>query len=220
MKTFARTLLAVGALSFGAGVTILTPAQAQDAKEKAPDPKPQPAGRAESFDLQVVRTITVEDGPYRQRSYVVKWKGTEVVAGDRLLRVGASEEGKVRLQITKLPYPENKKPHGLMGFSAGAVSGEAQKPQPESTLTEKAVRLPPQRERVTVKQAIALEEEGFVHRGYLVDWKGQEAYVSDSLAGTNYKAGDTMPVLVMRLEHPKPDVKEGLFSMSTSDVMR
>jgi len=40
---------------------------------------------------------------------------------------------------------------------------------------------------------------------YLVKWKGSEVIVSDTLARSAYKVGDTMPVLVMKTSLDKKD---------------
>jgi len=40
---------------------------------------------------------------------------------------------------------------------------------------------------------------------YLVKWKGAEVIVSDTLARSSYKVGDTLPVLVMKTSHDKKD---------------
>jgi hypothetical protein len=45
-----------------------------------------------------------------------------------------------------------------------------------------------------------------IFRAYVVEWKGQEVVVSDTLAKTKYNVGDTVGVLVMN--HPFPQGKE------------
>src|SRR5689334_5008694 len=40
---------------------------------------------------------------------------------------------------------------------------------------------------------------------YLVKWKGAEVVVSDTLARSSYKVGDTLPVLVMKTSLDKKD---------------
>lgn len=205
MKIFARPLWAVVALCLGLGLSLAAPAAAQETM-----------GKSERVELPLLRKIRAEEGPYRQLAYVVQWNGNEVVAEGQSAREIAPSGGKIPVLVYQAPYPRNRKPYGLMRFTAMGTKPVA---LPESTLTEKAPSLPPERRRLNVTRAIALENEGHLHRGYLVEWNGGEAFVQDTLSGTNFKAGDKLPVLVMRHAHPNPLVLEGVLSLMTSSAM-
>ena len=60
-------------------------------------------------------------------------------------------------------------------------------------------------ERVELKisKVFSAKDGVAVCRAYLVNWKGQEVVAQDPLAETDYKVGDTAPVLVMWISHPK-----------------
>lgn len=200
LKTFARPLLAVVALWLG----VTGAARAQEGK-----------GRSETVDLKLLRVIEAQDGPYRQRTFLVEWNGKQVVADDPVRRGSYSADKPLAVRVYKAPYPKGAKPHGLMRFS---VAMGKQVAAPTSELETKADSLPPQREMLKVTQAFVLEEDGHRHRAYLVARKGGEAFVTDILSGTNFSAGDTIPVLVMRHAHPDPAVKEGILGLSTSET--
>lgn len=205
MKIPARPLWAVVALCLGAGLSLVALASAQEVK-----------ARSERVELPLLRKIRAEEGPYRQLAYLVQWNGNEVVADGQSAREIAPSGGKIPVLVYQAPYPRNQKPHGLMRFTAMSAKPAA---PAASTLTEKAPSLPPERRRLKVTRAIALENEGHLHRGYLVEWNGGEAFVQDTLSGTNFKAGDQLPVLVMRHAHPDPLVLEGILSLMTSSAM-
>jgi hypothetical protein len=67
-------------------------------------------------------------------------------------------------------------------------------------------RLPPERLDLTVIKVYAAKDGEGLFRAYVVKWKDQEVIVSDSLVRTNYKEGDTIPVLAMN--HPFPRGQE------------
>jgi hypothetical protein len=67
-------------------------------------------------------------------------------------------------------------------------------------------RIPPERLELKVLKVFAAKDGEAVFRAYLVQWKGQEVIVSDSLARSSYKEGDTIPVLAMN--HPFPQGAE------------
>lgn len=62
--------------------------------------------------------------------------------------------------------------------------------------------MPPERFTTKVLQVFSAKDGEAVFRAYLVSWKDQEVVVSDTLAKTNYKVGDTVTVLAMN--HPFP----------------
>ena len=67
-------------------------------------------------------------------------------------------------------------------------------------------RMPPERLELKVLKVYAAKDGDAIFRAYVVLWKEQEVIVSDSLAKTNYKEGDTITVLAMN--HPFPQGKE------------
>src|SRR5688572_5168513 len=79
----------------------------------------------------------------------------------------------------------------LAADSANATAGE---------------RIPPERHELKVLKVFAANDGAAIFRAYVVKWKDQEVVVSDSLAKSNYKEGDTITVLAMN--HPFPQGKE------------
>ena len=67
-------------------------------------------------------------------------------------------------------------------------------------------RIAPERLELTVIKVFSAKDGDAIFRAYLVKWKDQEVIVSDSLARSNYKEGDTITVLAMN--HPYPQGKE------------
>jgi len=51
---------------------------------------------------------------------------------------------------------------------------------------------------------------------YLVEWKGQEVIVDDTLAKTNYRAGDMITVLVMKQPYPQGKAAYGLLHFTVT----
>ncbi len=67
-------------------------------------------------------------------------------------------------------------------------------------------KIPPERLQLKVERVYAAAEGAARFRAYVVKWKGQEVVVSDGLAQTDYKVGDTITVLAMN--HPFPQGRE------------
>lgn len=63
-------------------------------------------------------------------------------------------------------------------------------------------RLPPERFTLKVVRVYSATDGTARFRAYVVKWKDQEVVVSDTLARTDYKVGDEIPVLAMN--HPFP----------------
>jgi hypothetical protein len=64
-------------------------------------------------------------------------------------------------------------------------------------------RIPPERLEVKVLKVFAAKDGDAIFRSYLIKWKNQEVVVSDPLATSNYKEGDTITVLTMNLPFPQ-----------------
>ncbi len=82
----------------------------------------------------------------------------------------------------------------------------AQTPAPVTATAPVGERMPPERLELKVLKVYAAKDGDAIFRAYVVLWKEQEVIVSDSLAKTNYKEGDTITVLAMN--HPFPQGKE------------
>jgi hypothetical protein len=67
-------------------------------------------------------------------------------------------------------------------------------------------RMPPERLQLKVLKVFAAKDGDAIFRAYLVKWKDQEIVVSDTLAKSNFKEGDTITVLAMN--HPFPQAAE------------
>jgi hypothetical protein len=67
-------------------------------------------------------------------------------------------------------------------------------------------RIPPERLELKVVKVFAAKDGEAIFRAYVVKWKNQEVVVSDPLAKSNYKEGDTITVLAMN--QPFPQDKE------------
>lgn len=86
-------------------------------------------------------------------------------------------------------------------FAAGQ-STPAKAPEPATT----GERLPPERLDLKVLKVYSAKDGEALFRAYVVNWKGQEVIVSDTLVRTKYKEGDTITVLAMN--HPYPQGRE------------
>src|SRR3954463_7801412 len=64
-------------------------------------------------------------------------------------------------------------------------------------------RIPPERLDVKVLKVFAAKDGDALFRAYLVKWKDQEVVVSDPLAKSNYKEGDTITVLAINGAFPQ-----------------
>lgn len=60
-----------------------------------------------------------------------------------------------------------------------------------------------QRVELQVLKVFSARDGDAVFRAYMVNWKGQEVVVPDTLAKTNYQVGETVWVLVMNHDYPK-----------------
>lgn len=87
------------------------------------------------------------------------------------------------------------------------VSGSrAATPATPPPATVEGERRTPERVEVEVLKAYTAADAGGIFRAYAVRWKDQEIIVSDTLAKTNYKAGDRITILAMN--HPFPQGRE------------
>lgn len=85
---------------------------------------------------------------------------------------------------------------------AGSQFAAAAEPRPEDAKP----RIPPERVELKVLKVFYAKDGEFIFRAYVVEWKGQEVIVRDTLAKTNYRTDDTITVMVMK--HPFPQNKE------------
>lgn len=72
--------------------------------------------------------------------------------------------------------------------------------------TSAGERRPPERVELKVLKVYSAQDGEAIFRAYVVEWKGQEVVVSDTLAKTKFNVGDMVGVLVMN--HPFPQGKE------------
>jgi hypothetical protein len=67
-----------------------------------------------------------------------------------------------------------------------------------------------ERADLQVLKVFSARDGDAVFRSYMVNWKGQEVIVRDTLVKTDYHVGDTATVLVMKHKYPKgqegPDI--------------
>lgn len=59
-----------------------------------------------------------------------------------------------------------------------------------------------ERARLPILKVFSAKDGEALYRSYLVKWKDQEAVVTDTMAKTTFKAGDTATVLVMKHKYP------------------
>lgn len=69
-----------------------------------------------------------------------------------------------------------------------------------------------ERADLQVLKVFSARDGDAVFRSYMVNWKGQEVVVRDTLVKTDYHVGDTAPVLVMRHKYPNGKVGPGLLN--------
>ena len=87
---------------------------------------------------------------------------------------------------------------GLILLMCAAGWTVARSPTPEPDW--ESVKLP-------VLKVFSAKDGDALFRAYMVNWKGQDVIVRDTLVKTDYHEGDLAPVLVMR--HKYPAGKEG-----------
>jgi len=78
--------------------------------------------------------------------------------------------------------------------------------------------MPPQTFETKVLKVFAAKDDKAIFRAYLVTWKDQEVVVSDTLAKSDYKEGDTISVLAMN--HPFPQGQESYRLLAFTVVPR
>ena len=69
-----------------------------------------------------------------------------------------------------------------------------------------------ERAELQVLKVFSARDGDAVFRAYMVNWKGQEVVVKDTLAKTDYHVGDSAVVLVMKHKYPKGGVGPDLLS--------
>lgn len=98
--------------------------------------------------------------------------------------------------------------HLLIMLVLSCTLGAAEKSPPTEpgNAATTGERIPPERVELKVLKVFSAKDGAAIFRAYLVEYKGQEVVVSDTLAKTNHRVGDTVSVLVMN--HPFPQGKE------------
>lgn len=89
----------------------------------------------------------------------------------------------------------------LLVLALGSAVGFAGDAAPPPTAAGE--RMPPETIETKVLKAFVAKDGEAIFRAYLVKWKDQEIVVSDALAKSNYKEGDTIKVLVINLPFPR-----------------
>src|SRR5437016_6048110 len=69
-----------------------------------------------------------------------------------------------------------------------------------------------ERAELQVLKVFSARDGDAIFRAYMVNWKGQEVVVRDTLAKSDYHVGDTAPVLVMKHKYPNGKVGPDLLS--------
>ena len=78
-----------------------------------------------------------------------------------------------------------------------------------------------ERAELPVLKVFSARDGDAVFRAYLVNWKGQEVVVRDTLVKTDYRVGDIVSVLVMKHKFPNGKVGPDLLSFAVvPDVPR
>src|SRR5580765_5962686 len=100
-----------------------------------------------------------------------------------------------------------KTPHALVKFALFALCVSAHPSfSAEPFLKSDAENIQPQPFETAVLKVFAAKDGKAIFRAYVVKWKDQEVIVSDPLAKSDYKEGDTISVLAMN--HAFPQGKE------------
>ena len=67
--------------------------------------------------LRVNKVYALKDSAYDFRAYEVEWKGQEVIVYDPGANTTYEVGETVTVMVSKRPYPDHSKPHGVIGFS-------------------------------------------------------------------------------------------------------
>lgn len=85
---------------------------------EAPPGEAVPGQGWEVVPLKVRKVYAMEDNGHRFRSYLVEWAGQEVIVSDTLAKTSYKEGDLMRTLVMKHPFPNGKKPTGLLNFAA------------------------------------------------------------------------------------------------------
>lgn len=135
-------------------------------------------------DLKVQKVYAVQDGPYVFRAYGVEWNGQEAVVEDRLAMTNYRTDDMITVLVMKLPHPSPVASHGLLNFAIVPPRGGTTAPPGPVTGVGPAAKLPPSRQNLRVLKVISVEDEGYVHRSYVVSWNGEDVIANDPLVAT------------------------------------
>jgi hypothetical protein len=166
----------------------------------------------ERLTFPVVKTYAAKDGAHEFRAYVIEWKGQEVVAQDTLVRTKNHSDDTITVLVQKNFHPDPKQSHGLLHFTVMAnksasspsvrdVATPSPAPEPSGGYAE-----------IKVLKVYSAQDENYVFRAYVVEWKGQEVIVRDTLARTNHNVGDMITATAHFHPNPDPSGPSGLMS--------
>jgi hypothetical protein len=166
----------------------------------------------ERLTFPVLKTYAANDGAHEFRAYVIEWKGQEIVAPDILVRTKNRSDDTITVLVQKNTHPDPKQPHGLLGFTvmenksaSSRLASDAATPSPAPESATGYVEF-------AVLKVYSAQDENYVFRAYVVEWKGQEVIVRDTLARTNYNVGDTITATAHFHPNPAPTGPRGLMS--------
>jgi hypothetical protein len=107
-------------------------------------------------------------------------------------------------------HPNPLASHGLLRFSIVPSKANLAAPLAPPTAAGPAPKLPPFRQNLRVEKVISVEDEGYIYRGYVVSWNGEDVIADDALVTSQKRAGESVSVLVMKHAHPDAKQSYGL----------
>jgi hypothetical protein len=148
----------------------------------------------ETVDAPVVKVFSAMDGDNKFVAYLVKWKGSDVIVSDVLARSDFKAGDTIRFLAQKISASGASK-FSSLSFTLLSQSFSASHSSKSSGSSYETVKAP------VVKVFSAMDGDNkFV--AYLVKWKGFDAIVSDPLARSDFKVGDTVQFMAQKSGGP------------------
>jgi len=158
--------------------------------------------------LEVLKVFSANDGNYHFRSYLVEWKGQEVVVEDSLVYTNYQVGDQADVLVMYHDHPDENQETGCLGFTVLP-------PCKEGSLSSDDTFSPnSERVQLEVLKVFSANDGNYQFRSYLVEWKGQEVVVDDILLYFDYQVSDQACVLVMYTDHPNENQETELLSFA------
>lgn len=141
-------------------------------------------------EAKILKVYTQDDDAYHFIAYAIPWQGHEVIVTDALGRSDLKAGDSVKFMASKFHSQTRQSTTNALSFAISL--GQYPKPAPK-TVQPANTKGGMEKAEAKILKVYAYAQEPHRFVAYVVEWKGREIVVSDTLAKSDFKAGDMLP---------------------------